>query len=132
MKNSIKLTLVFLLINFFNTDLHAQQNEIVTFYNNYGWRVGDFSKYFYLHEGVIQVNIEVKSSTLTGKHYYIVNMENLSDRKITFGARLTATYPSETHFSVTLEPGQIRKWGEHLTAGVNEIYFLASPPREIK
>lgn len=114
---------------FINGNSIAQQNlKVSTFTNNSGWYVGDESTDVTFFNK-ISVYIEVKKSTLTGKNYYVAYFENISREHIEFGARLTDQYPSRTHFSVSLAPGQVKKWGEHLQSGVREIYLMVSEPR---
>lgn len=124
-----KILVVSIILSFFQF-INAQETQVATFTNNYGWDVGNVSKSFYLFNQV-EVSIEVKKSYSDGKHQYIVYYRNLTDNKITFGARLSDNYPSRTHFSVTLEADEEKKWSEILAADVRDIYFLISKPRVV-
>lgn len=123
-------TLILLLTLFLATERTFSQGDVQvkTFTNNYGWTVGNSSQELTFF-GEVAVFFEVKKSTLTGKHYYVANIENISNRNLSFGARLTDRYPERTHFSVNIAPGEIKKWGEHLIADTRDIYVLISKPR---
>ncbi len=125
----MKTTIVLLCLLLTGVALHAQQQyEVITFKKESGWQIGDVSPTKTLY-GQISVNISVEKSTLTGRHYYKVNIKNISDKTLEFGARLTDKYPNRSHFSVKVLPGKTFKWDEHLSSSAAEIYFLATTPK---
>ncbi|GGD30715.1 hypothetical protein [Flavobacterium orientale] len=126
---NFKRLLVVILIVVGSQQIMAQQpTDVKVFKNNKGWSIGDISQTAVLFDE-IRVRFEVKKSLNSGRHYYVARIENISNRKISFGARLTDKNPTNTQFSVSLEPGQVKEWGEHLTADAVTIYFLASKPK---
>ncbi len=105
--------------------LASAQLESGSFTDPYGWNVGDRSSgELSFQGGAVKVSMEVKSSTNSGRSYYVVTFRNTTSSTISFGARVTDEDADETSFRLTIPAGESRRWGEHLDAKLRWVYVI--------
>ncbi|WP_269715475.1 hypothetical protein [Caulobacter sp. NIBR2454] len=95
---------------------------ILTFTNNYGWKVGDNSNT--QNAQGISVSFTVASSTIADRMYYKARFCDAGSGAWEGGMRLTATYPDRTHATIRVPQGGCTGWSDHLIANAKNIYIL--------
>jgi hypothetical protein len=110
----------------------AQAQELIRFTKgpNSAWSVGDKSQLYTTSDGKLAIQMVVRSSTNSGKMYYVVGFGSRTGRTEAFGARVSDKEPSKTHFTGRAEPGKVYSWGEHLPANLNTVWVLYRPSKD--
>ena len=107
--------------------LASQAQEVIRFSNNHGWLPGDKSSVYHTQNGKLAMQMVVKKSSNTGRHYYVVGFTSKTGKREEFGARITHVEPTRTHFRMRAEPGKASSWGEHLPTGLKTVYVYIGP-----
>ena len=104
----------------------VQAAEVVRFSKGSGraWQVGDNLQMYFTDNGKVGIQMMLKKSTLTGRVYYVVGFQTRSGQPVEFGARVSDSEPSWTHFTGRAAPGKVYTWGEHLPANLDAVYVL--------
>ncbi len=94
--------------------------SILTFTNNYGWKVGDVSST--QNAQGVSISFTVASSTQAGKHYFRARICNTGSTPWSGGVRLTDSYPDRAHVTAQAQPGGCYALSEQFMASSKTIY----------
>lgn len=94
--------------------------SILTFTNNYGWKVGDVSTT--QNAQGVSISFTVASSTQAGKHYFRARICNNGSAPWTGGVRLADAYPDRAHVTAQAQPGGCYTLSEQFMASSRSIY----------
>lgn len=94
--------------------------SILTFTNNYGWKVGDVSTT--QNAQGVSISFTVASSSQEGKLYFRARICNNGSTTWTGGVRLTDSYPDRAHVTAQAQPGGCYPLSEQFMASSRAIY----------